>query len=117
GERYTDMWLMLGDNAYNDGTDAQFQAAVFDMYPTFLRQSPLWSTLGNHEYHTAQATPYFDLHTFPIGGEAGGVPSGTEKYYSFDYGNVHFICLDSMSSDRSPNGPMATWLKEDLEST
>src|SRR5690606_119797 len=55
--------------------------------------------------------------TFPTAGEAGGVPSGTEKYYSFDYGNVHFICLDSMSSDRSSTGPMATWLREDLEST
>ena len=32
-------------------------------------------------------------------GEAGGVPSGTESYYSFDYANIHFICLDSQDSD------------------
>lgn len=49
GTRYTDLWLMLGDNAYEDGTDAEFQAAVFNMYPTFLRQSVLWPTLGNHD--------------------------------------------------------------------
>jgi hypothetical protein len=43
--------------------------------------------------------------------------SGTEKYYSFDYGNIHFVCLDSMSSDRSATGPMATWLRADLASS
>jgi len=43
--------------------------------------------------------------------------SGTEKYYSFDYANIHFICLDSMTSDRSVNGPMATWLRADLASS
>ena len=40
--------------------------------------------------------------------------SGTEYYYSFDYANIHFVCLDSMSSDRSPTGAMATWLRNDL---
>ena len=33
GTRHTDLWLMLGDNAYPSGTDAQYQAAVFDFYP------------------------------------------------------------------------------------
>ena len=103
--RYTDVWLMLGDDAYNSGTDSEFQAAVFDMYPTYLRQSVLWSAIGNHE--TAQATnppltiPYFQIFTFPTNGEGGGVPSGTEKYYSFDYGRIHFIALDSMPAGKS----------------
>jgi phosphodiesterase/alkaline phosphatase D-like protein len=29
--KHTDLWLMLGDNAYQSGTDAEYQAAVFDM--------------------------------------------------------------------------------------
>ena len=29
----TDVWLMLGDNAYDFGTDDEYQLAVFDMYP------------------------------------------------------------------------------------
>ena len=45
----TDLWLMLGDNAYNSGTDTEYQAAVFNMYPAFLRKMPLWSCLGNHD--------------------------------------------------------------------
>ena len=27
-----DIWLMLGDNAYDDGTDQEYQAAVFDTF-------------------------------------------------------------------------------------
>ena len=31
GTRATDLWFMLGDNAYVDGTDAQYQTAVFNV--------------------------------------------------------------------------------------
>jgi calcineurin-like phosphoesterase family protein/purple acid phosphatase-like protein/fibronectin type III domain protein len=121
GSRRTDLWFMLGDNAYSDGTDAEYQAAVFDMYPDTLRTTVLWPTLGNHDGHTAdsqtQSGPYYDIFTLPRAGEAGGLPSGTEAYYSFDYGNVHFICLDSYDTDRSTSGAMMTWLREDLLST
>jgi hypothetical protein len=43
------------------------------------------------------------------------MPSGTEAYYSFDYGNIHFICLDSHDLERKPTGAMAKWLRADLE--
>ena len=120
-QRVPDVMLLLGDNAYNTGTDAEYQAAIFNTYPETLRRVPVWSTLGNHE--TGQATdydgkyPYFDIFTLPTAGEAGGVASGTEHYYSFDRGQIHFICLDSMTANRSPDGAMATWLKADLAST
>ncbi|MDB6173270.1 MAG: metallophosphoesterase [Chthoniobacteraceae bacterium] len=122
GNRYTDVWLMLGDNAYPYGTDADYQAAVFDTYPGYLRQTVLWSTIGNHDTAFSSApdvttTPFFKIFTQPTNAEAGGVPSGTEKYYAFDHGRIHFICLDSMSSSRLPGSPMLTWLQADLEST
>ncbi len=117
----TDLWLMLGDNAYNDGTDEQYEAAVFDMYPVMLRSAVLWPTLGNHDGHSAdsgtQTGPYYDIFSLPAAAQVGGVASGTEAYYSFDYGNIHFICLDSYDSDRSPAGAMLTWLELDLMST
>ncbi len=118
--RPTDLWVMLGDNAYNSGTDSEYQAAVFDMYPTTLRNKFLWPALGNHE--TSQSTtatdfPYLHMFSLPTAGEVGGVPSGTEKYYSFDYANIHFVCLDSMTSGRTGTTPMANWLRTDLEAT
>ncbi len=62
--RYTNVWLMLGDNAYETGTDAEYQAAVFNMYPSYLRQSVLWSTIGNHD--TAQLTnPSLSIPVLP----------------------------------------------------
>src|SRR3989441_7099305 len=63
---------------------------------------------------SSQSGPYYDIFTLPKSGEAGGVASGTEAYYSFNYGNIHFVCLDSTDSNRSPSGAMLTWLKADL---
>ena len=121
GTRPTDLWLMLGDNAYPEGTDADYQKAVFEIYPDTLRTSPLWPALGNHDARSAnsvtQSGVYYDIFTLPTLGQAGGVPSGTEAYYSFDYANTHFVCLDSHDSDRTPDGPMAQWLRADLAAT
>lgn len=117
---HTDVWLMLGDNAYGAGYDYEYQTAVFEMYPDLLRNTVLWPTLGNHDAGDAQPgrfAPYLDIFTLPKNGEAGGLASGTELYYSFDYAHVHFICLDSYISDRAPNAPMASWLRQDLAAT
>ena len=124
-DRRTDVWLMLGDNAYNHGTDQEFQNAVFNLYTPLLHHSCVWPTVGNHETYWAnkddnpltrnQADPYLAIFEMPSEGEAGGVPSGSELYYSFDYGRTHFICLDSQVSDRKQTGPMYQWLKDDLE--
>ncbi len=115
--RETDLWLVLGDNAYNSGTDAEYQARHFGIYPAMLRGSVSWYTLGNHDAGTGSvgAHPYHTMFSFPTAGEAGGVGSGTKSYYSFDYGNVHFISLDSQETNRAATGAMATWLTQDLQ--
>jgi 3',5'-cyclic AMP phosphodiesterase CpdA len=108
---------MLGDNAYGVGTDAEYQRAVFQMYPELLRQTTLWSTMGNHETYSTDLNgqyAYFNIFNFPTAGQAGGEPSGTENYYSFNYGNIHFVVLDSEDSARTAGSPMLTWLEEDL---
>lgn len=116
-----DLCLLLGDNAYPDGTDANYQRGFFDTYPDILASLPLWPSLGNHDTHSAksgsQSGPYFEIFTVPTRGEAGGVPSGTEAYYSFNYANVHFISLDTSDSNRAPDGPMLKWLKADMAAT
>ena len=115
----TDVWLMLGDNAYSSGTDSEFQEAVFEIYPELLRNSVLWSTIGNHEARSAGGAPYLDIFSFPENGESGGVASTTELYYSFDRANIHFICLDSQTggnyNDAPGGGGMYDWLEADLQ--
>lgn len=118
GNRETDVWLMLGDNAYGVGTDYEYQLAVFDTYPSLLRRTGVWSTIGNHETYAPLpngSLTYFDIFDLPSQGEAGGIPSGTENYYSFNHANIHFVCLDSELSARGPGSPMLTWLESDLE--
>ncbi|MFQ5637753.1 MAG: phytase [bacterium] len=119
GDRHTDLWLMLGDNAYGKGSDEDYQLAVFEnMYEAMLRTSVLWPTLGNHDDNTASTPgpyPYYDIFTLPTNGEAGGLASGTEEYYSFDYANIHFVCLISATNAlRELDSPMWVWLQEDL---
>ena len=115
--RDPDLWIMLGDNAYYHGTENEYQRAVFNTYSQVLPKTVLWPTLGNHGAGTSDSAtesgPYYDIFSLPRNGEAGGVASGTEAYYSFDYGNMHFVCLNS-ETDPSPDGAMMTWLEADL---
>lgn len=119
--RPLDMYLHVGDMAYGSGTDDQFQNYFFAMYEPTLRNTVCWAAMGNHEGHTSKGEtgegPYYDCYVLPTTAQAGGLASGTEAYYSFDYGRVHFICLDSHDLDRTRAGAMARWLKADLEKT
>ena len=113
--------LHMGDIAYNNGTDAEFTTKHFAMYQNILRYTPLWPTLGNHESPSVNTSlgigPYYEAHVLPANGQAGGVASGTEAFYAFDYANAHFIVLDSMDSSRAIGSPMVTWLQNDLAAT
>ena len=115
------LFLHLGDIAYNSGTTEELTSRFFNMYPNILQNTTCWPTLGNHEGVTSdsglQTGPYYTAYVLPKGGEMGGIASGTEAYYSFDYANVHFIILDSHDSSRAVDGAMLTWMKADLAST
>jgi len=111
-EPYLDQWLALGDNAYRSGSNRQYQAALFDAYPAILKNIALWPAYGNHD---ARRRAFFDIFSLPEQAESGGVISGTEHYYSFDYANIHYVMLDSQDSDRESDGDMLQWLQRDLE--
>ena len=111
----SDVWLMAGDNAYDAGLDSEYQTGLFAMYPSLLPNLCLFPARGNHDQLYAGANnDILEIFSPPTQGEAGGLPSGTHAYYSFDHGNVHFVCLDSEGSSRVPGGPMLTWLEQDL---
>jgi len=119
GSSAADLFVLLGDNGYLVANDAQYQAAVFDEHAAMLRTTPVYSVFGNHEAFSSssltQTGPYFDMFSFPMAAEAGGIASGTEAYFSFDYANVHFIVLDSEQAPTSSVTPMLTWLEADLQ--
>ncbi len=109
-----DFWITTGDNAYRSGSNEQFQAGFFEPYKSILRNTPVWPAYGNHD---SRRWVFFDIFTFPTRAEVGGVASGTEHYYSFDYANIHFVMLDTQDSDHDINGEMLSWLKKDLQQT
>lgn len=131
GANYTNFLLTVGDNTYNGGSDGGFQSNFFDVYQkgTFLRQSAIFMGVGNHDYDgyaRVQDNPdmgYYQIFNMPTKGELGGIPSGSEAYYSYDYGNVHFISLDSYATGRDgklvtdPSSEQMAWLLKDLQST
>jgi hypothetical protein len=106
--------MMLGDNAYNTGTDVEYQRGFFDVYRSVLRSKVSWPTQGNHD---ASPQGYYEAYSLPTRGESGGRASGTEEYYSFDHGNAHFISLNSQNRDPSFRASMLKWLRRDLEAT
>ncbi len=118
GAQTVDGVLLLGDNVYETGTDAEYQTKFFDIYPARLRNTTFWPCFGNHDAGSAssatQTGPYYQSFTMPKFAECGGLASGTQAYYSFDYGNIHFVCLDSEGSSLSDTGAMAQWLQADL---
>jgi acid phosphatase type 7 len=100
--------LTLGDNAYPDGSVADFQncwyTSLWRWHEFRLHPSP-----GNHEYHTTGAAGYFDYFA------SRGVYTGWERggYYSFDIGTWHLVSLNS-EIDHSAGSAQVAWLKSDL---
>jgi len=60
---------------------------------------------------------YLSIFDLPSDGQVGGVPSGTEQYYSINYANVHVVSLDSTVTVQDPAKleVMRDWLIEDLK--
>ena len=101
-----DLVLHTGDIAYSSGTREQFEAFFFDMYADMLERFPVFPASGNHEYETEDAAPYREAFALP---ENGG-PAGLERWYSYDWGDVHFVVLDT----ERIGAEQAAWLDADL---
>ncbi len=95
-----------GDNAYPDGTDADFENCY---EPSWGRHKPrTYPSPGNHEYHTPGASGYFNYF-----GVAAGDPG--EGYYSYNQGAWHVVVLNSNIAVE-PGSAQHEWLRADLAS-
>ena len=99
--------MVAGDLAYPDGSKENFECynKTWGRAKSRTRPAP-----GNHEFHAAGATPYFDY----FGPAAGNPKTG---YYSYDLGAWHIIVLNSECQDVGGCGPGSreeAWLRADL---
>jgi len=102
-----DAVFTTGDNAYYDGTLAQFNA-YYD--PNWGRFKALtFPAPGNHEYN---GDGYFDYFN-GVGNPGGIAGNRSEGYYSYDVGEWHFIALNSRAGGTVSSAQLA-WLDADL---
>lgn len=99
--------MVVGDLAYPDGSKENFACydRTWGRVKSRTRPAP-----GNHEFHAAGATPYFDY----FGPAAGDPKTG---YYSYELGTWHIIVLNSECKDVGgceAGSPQETWLRYDL---
>jgi acid phosphatase type 7 len=106
--------LTLGDNQYENATLTQFQQS-YD--PSWGRVKAITHpAVGNHEYHTPNASGYFDYFN-GVGVQTGRAGARNKGYYSFNIGDWHVVALNSNCSQIGGCGagsPQETWLRQDL---
>ncbi|MDB4957527.1 MAG: putative acid phosphatase precursor, partial [Myxococcales bacterium] len=98
-----DFIIHTGDIAYDNGAIGEFEDNVFGVYAELFRNLALFPSAGNHDYKTMEGAPFSDV--FALGGRFG------EKWYSYDWGRIHFAALDT----EADYATQAAWLDADLE--
>ncbi len=97
-------WQSLWNNFFESKSGGQLSSDV-------LASIPIMMANGNHESLAVNYVAQFALPQVAGGGET---PSA-KAWYSFNYGNAHFIFLnDTTASGDTIGGSEATWLKADL---
>jgi hypothetical protein len=97
----------IGDDAYDNGTTAEFACynSTWGRHKARTKPNP-----GNHEYNSSGAAGYYQY--FGAAAHPSGV-SDSAGFYSFDLGAWHIISLNS-SITRSTGSKQDKWLAADL---
>jgi hypothetical protein len=101
-----DFVLHTGD-LVADGADSAQWPVFFDIERELLRHTAFYPSLGNHERNNRQYYDFFNVST---------------PYYSFDWGQAHFIVLNSDIGNAATSNAaresfwteQVRWLEEDL---
>jgi acid phosphatase type 7 len=85
-----DLVLHTGDVVYPAGQERHYNRRFFAPYRNLIKTVPVFPVLGNHDVMRGDGTAF--LENFHPTLES---PRGSKRYYSFDWGNTHFVALDS----------------------
>jgi len=103
-ESNPDLIIHTGDLVSSGTVYERWKPEFFTPLSKLSDHVPFYTCLGNHEGNSPN---YYNYLSLP----------GNEIYYSFDYANAHFICLDTNSGNTpyDESSPQYKWLIEDLE--
>jgi 3',5'-cyclic AMP phosphodiesterase CpdA len=94
-----DFAITTGDNAQIFGNEEEYRNYVIGPLHDLISKRPFWPSIGNHDYYgLGSYRRYFAL-------------PGNERYYSFRYGGVLFLALDSNSYDQRQK----SWARRTLD--
>jgi 3',5'-cyclic AMP phosphodiesterase CpdA len=98
----------------DDSSWNQYIRAYFDLYRESLGDIPFYLSVGNHELNGGSCgyQAYTDVYHLPENGPSGN----REEYYSFDWGNAHFVALDT-NQVYSADSTQYNWLVNDLQTS
>jgi 3',5'-cyclic AMP phosphodiesterase CpdA len=98
-----DLILHTGDIVLNGKNYASWRKEFFEPIAPLASSVPWVTTIGNHEQDAAN---YFSYAALP----------GNERHFGFDFGNAHFVCLDSNAwIPRTPGSPQYRWAQAHLQ--
>lgn len=99
-----DFGILTGDIIYPDGESSAYDPQLMSLWKDFMCHTPLYPCLGNHDWHVDPDQNFAREWALP----------NNEHYYSFDYGNTHFIALDTADGFLYDEVNQVAWLEQDL---
>jgi hypothetical protein len=99
-----DFGIFCGDIIYPDGESSAYDAQLMTPWKSVFCNMPVWAALGNHDWHVDPDQNFCKEWALP----------NNEHYYSFNYGNAHFIALDTADAFLYDRVNQLAWLRADL---
>lgn len=115
-------FINMGDLVDNGEDHTQWNAWL-DGVEGIIDTIPIAPLMGNHETYDKQwqvREPVAYLREFALPGN--GSKEYDRRYYSFDYGPVHFLVLDTQQGEEQERHPHITeaqeaWFRSDVQRT
>jgi 3',5'-cyclic AMP phosphodiesterase CpdA len=115
GRLEPDLILHTGDVVYPAGEERYYAWRFFAPYRYIIGSVPVFPVLGNHDVRKGNGTAFLETFHPPLDS-----PRSTKRYYSFDWGDAHFVALDSeLYYDDKGSTPeeQKAFLEQDLAAT
>jgi hypothetical protein len=99
-----ELGILCGDIVYNKGQASYYDKRLMQPWKDLFCTIPVWPALGNHDWKSSPADNWEREWYLP----------NNEHYYSFDYGNAHFVALDTRDGSIYDRANQVRWLERDL---
>jgi predicted phosphodiesterase len=110
-----DLILHTGDVVYPRGEERHYERSFFVPYRQLIKEVPVFPSLGNHDVEKNNGAVYLKNFHLPHNNQ-----QNSGRYYSFDWGNAHFVALDSElyhEDDSDSPEEQKAWLERGLRKT